>query len=204
VLVAKWVGEVASAGRWRWFVTRVLPLTVAVGLLASVLVRWPGVVRPALAAVLPPPATDAAPPIRRFDPTARLAGWKTLAEAVDEVRADVGDDPVVVTMAWTAAGELGFYCDGHPPVYTFGSVIGDRVSQYDLWRPNPLADAQAFGGRTFVYVGDKLPDGVFDRIEPVRRVTHAEGGVPLAGWTVWVGRGYRGFDQVGTGKPTRY
>jgi hypothetical protein len=194
------VGEQATR-RGRWFVTWVLPLTVGVGLFASVLVRWPGLVRPALAAVFPAPAADAAPPIRRIDPTARLAGWRTLAEAVDEVRAEVGGDPVIVTMAWTGAGELGFYCDGHPQVYTFGSVVGDRASQYDLWRPNPVADAQAFAGRTFVYVGDKLPDGVFDRIEHVRQVTHTEGGVPLANWTVWVGRGYRGFDHPG---PLRY
>lgn len=202
VLVAKWVGEQAG-GRWRWLVTWVLPLTVGVGLVSSVLVRWPDLVRPSLAALLPTPAENAAPPIRRVDPTARLAGWQTLAKAVDEVRADL-DDPVIVTMAWTVPGELGFYCDGHPPVYSFGSAVGDRVSQYDLWRPNPVADAQAFAGRTFVYVGDRLPDGVFDRIEQVRQVTHEEGGVPLASWTVWVGRGYRGFDATGTGKPTRY
>jgi hypothetical protein len=100
-------------------------------------------------------------------------------------------------------GELAFYCDGHPAVYTFAPVVGDRFSQYDLWRPNPVADAQAFAGRTFVYVGTRPPDGVFERMEPVRRVTHTEGGVPLASWTVWVGRGYRGFDHL-TRTPPRY
>lgn len=204
VLVAKWVGERAT-GRGRWFVTWVLPLTVGVGLFASVLVRWPGLVRPAMAAVLPPATEDSAPPVRRLDPTARLAGWRTLAKAVDEVTTDLlweeGEEPVIVSMAWTGAGELGFYCSGHPQVHTFGSVIGDRASQYDLWRPNPLADAQAFAGRTFVYVGDKVPAGVFERVERVRSVTHHSGGVPLANWTVWVCRGYRGFDQPA---PPRY
>jgi hypothetical protein len=88
-------------------------------------------------------------------------------------------------------------------VYTFAPGVGDRFSQYDVWRPNPMADAQAFRGRTFVYVGDRLPDGVFDRLEFVRRVTHTEGGVPVASWQVWVGRGYRGFGHAET-TPPRY
>jgi hypothetical protein len=192
-------GEVpALAPRWRVGLT----CAVALGLLTSAVVRWPGIVRPSLATVSPDPTDDTPPPVRRLDPTARLAGWRTLAEAVDEVRAEL-DDPVIVTMAWTVPGELAFYCDGHPEVYTFAPAVGDRFSQLDLWRPNPVADAQAFAGRTFVYVGTKPPDGVFERIEPVRRVTHSDGGVPLASWTVWVGRGYRGFDHLDL-RPPRY
>lgn len=202
VLVAKLVSSLSD----KWFTSRwrVLPVcVVAAGLVASTLVRWPGLVRPVLLKFLPSPTADMAPPIRRVDPTCRLTGWRTLAKAVDEVRAEAGDDPIIATMAWTVPGELAFYCDGHPTVYTFAGVVGDRFSQYDLWRPNPVADAQAFAGRTFVYVGTQLPDGVFDRIEPVRQVTHTEGGVPVAGWTVWVGRGYRGFEHAEK-KPPRY
>jgi hypothetical protein len=187
-------------GAERWLVTRGrvwLTCVVVVGLLTSVVARWPGLVRPMLAAVLPPPVENTAPPIRRLDPSARLAGWQTLAKEVDDVRAEL-DDPVIVTMAWTVPGELAFYCDGHPTVYTFAPAVGDRFSQYDLWRPNPVADAQAFRGRTFVYVGTELPAGVFERIERVRRVTHTDGVVPVANWEVWVGRGYRGFDPPDT------
>jgi hypothetical protein len=173
---------------------------VALAVVASVVIRWPNLVRPALATVLP--QSEDSPPVRRLDPTARLAGWRTLAKAVDEVRADL-DDPLIATMAWTVPGELAFYCDGQPPVYTFAPAVGDRFSQYDVWRPNPVADAQEFRGRTFVYVGTELPHGVFERIERVRRVTHTEGGVPVASWTVWVGRGYRGFDHAER-KPPRY
>lgn len=202
VLVAKLVSSQSdkwSTLRWRVGLTCV----IAVGLVASVLVRWPGLVRPILAEFLPTPTADAAPPVRRVDPTCRLAGWRTLAKVVDEVRTEVGDDSIIATMAWTVPGELAFYCDGHPTVYTFAPAVGDRFSQYDLWRPNPVVNAQAFHGRTFVYVGTQLPDGVFDRIEPVRQVTHTEGGVPVASWTVWVGRGYRGFEHAET-KPPRY
>ena len=85
-------------------------------------------------------------------------------------------------MTWTIPGELAFYCDGHPPAYSLGLALADRHSQYDLWRPDPVADAQAFRGRTFVYVGDVIPVAAFDRIEPPARVVHAESGVPVAVW----------------------
>lgn len=190
VLVAMWLRQ-DLVPRWRIGLTCLIVL----GLSFSVVARWPGVVRPALAAVSPGPSDSQPTPVRRLDPTCRLAGWRTLAEAVDEARKLAGDETEFVTMAWNVPGELGFYCSGHPTVYTFAPAVGDRFSQYDLWRPNPVADAQAFRGKTFVYVGDRLPDGVFERLEFVRRVTYTEGGVPVASWQVWVGRGYRGFDR---------
>ena len=75
--------------------------------------------------------------------------------------------------------------------------MGDRHSQYDIWRPNPVADAQAFRGRTFVFVGDGLPAdaGVFERTEPPTVVVHREDGIPVAVWWVWVGHGFRGFPE---------
>ena len=84
--------------------------------------------------------------------------------------------------------------------------MADRHSQYDLWRPNPVADAQAFQGRTFVYVGDAIPDvqRVFDRADPPVEVVASDGGIPVADWKVWVLRGFRGFPagrdgRTGTG-----
>jgi hypothetical protein len=95
-------------------------------------------------------------------------------------------------------GELGFYCAGHPAVYSVGPALGDRSSQYDLWRPNPVADAGAFAGRTFIVVGpfgDALRDA-FEQIDPPRLVTHYEGGRPVASWPVTVCRGFRGFRHL--------
>ncbi len=198
VLAVGWMSRKPTHGR-AW------ALTLLLGLALSILLRWPVLARPALSAILPTPSESNPTPVRKLDPTARLAGWKTLASAVDRVRLEekrrTGEDPVIATMAWTVCGELGFYCDGHPTVYSFGAAVGDRASQYDLWRPNPVADAQAFAGKTFVYVGDELPAGVFDRVELVERVTHAESGVPLATWKVWVCTGYRGFARP---EPNRY
>lgn len=101
-------------------------------------------------------------------------------------------------MNWGLPGELGFYCRTHPAVYSFGPGLDDRHSQYDLWRPNPVADAQAFRGMTFVYVGDAPPElrRAFDRVGPPVEVLASDGGIPVADWTVWVLYGFRGFGQT--------
>jgi 4-amino-4-deoxy-L-arabinose transferase-like glycosyltransferase len=176
-----------------------LTAAVALGVVTTLVARFPGTVRPALAELAGPPTERHPVPVRRLDPTCRLAGWKQLAAKVDEVRAQVraeeGREPVLAAMVWTTPGELAFYCAGRPEVFTFGPALADRHSQYDVWRPNPVADAQAFRGRTFVYVGDRIPDAhrVFDRVDPPVEVSASDGGTPVADWQVWVLRGFRGF-----------
>ena len=96
-------------------------------------------------------------PLRRFDPTCRLRGWRTLAEAVDRERdrLTAGGEraPVLAASLWWVPGELGVYCAGHPQAYSIGLTAGDRHSQYDLWI-NPLANGDQFRDRTFLIVGD--------------------------------------------------
>lgn len=192
VLAAAWLRERRRFAGW-------LALAAAVGFVLSLGLRYPRVARPILDRVAGPP-TDADPtPLRKVDPTCRLRGWRTLAAEVDRIRdrvkGETGNGPVLAGMVWTIPGELSFYCRGHPEAYSFGPALADRHSQYDLWRPNPVADAQAFRGRSFVYVGDEIPraEEVFERVEPPVRVVHAENGVPVAVWTVWVCHGFRGF-----------
>lgn len=178
-----------------------LAFAVFVGLGSSALLRYPGLSRPVLVLLAGRPSPADPAPIRKLDPTARLRGWRTLAAEVDaireRVRAETGHDPALAGMRWTIPGELSFYCRGHPEAYSFGLALADRHSQYDVWRPNPMADAQAFRGRSFVYVGEEIPNAnaVFERVEPPVRVVHAEDGVPVATWTVWVGHGFRGFPE---------
>ena len=183
-----------------------LGFAVVFGLTFTVLARVPGLLRPTLATFVATPSETEPAPVRRLDPTARLSGWRTLAERVDELRAKVaaeeGVEPLVAAMTWNQPGELGFYCKGHPEVYSFGPAIADRHSQYDVWRPNPVADAQVFRGRTFVYVGDynlslRL---AFDRADPPVEVIASDGGIPIAEWKVWVLRGFKGFPITGQGR----
>jgi hypothetical protein len=165
--------------------------------------HFPGPVRPAIAAVSGPPSAAEPFPVRRIDLTARMAGWRELAGEIDgvrtRVRAETGAEPVLAGTHWTLPGQLGFYCAGHPRAYAVGVANrSDRYSQYDVWRPNPAADAQEFLGRTFVIVGDIGADvaAAFEWIEPPIQVVVAPDGVPVAGWAVWVCHGFRGFARV--------
>ncbi len=208
VLCVAWVRDRLAAPNHK-HVARLVSFGIALGVGLSTLVHFPGLMRSALASAAGPPTERDPTPIRKFDPTARLRGWKTLATEVDVIRARVrsetGEEPLVAGTVWNVPGELGVYCKGHPETYSFGLAMADRHSQYDMWHPNPVADAQAFRGRTFVFVGDGLPadTSVFERIEPPTLVVHREDGVPVAVWWVWVGHGFRGFPEKhpATGKP---
>ena len=197
------VGWAVAGGPW---VGRGLVAAVVLGAGVNLVVRFPVLVRPTLAAVA---VTDRPAPLRSLDPTTRLAGWRTLAEAVDrlraEARAETGDEPLVAGMSWTLPGELAFYCAGRPTVYSFGPAVGERHSQYDVWRPNPAADAQVFRGRAFVYVGELNPAilGAFDRVGPPVEVSASDGGIPVNRWTVRACYGFRGF-PAGSGKGRRF
>ena len=199
VLAVAWVRD-QLAGPHAKLVRRGIGLSIVVGLLVAFSVHFPYAVRPLVARFAGAPTETNPLPVRHFDLTARLTGWKQLAGEVDAIRerlrAETGQEPVIVGTHWTLPGSLRFYCVSHPDVYTIGIANhSDRYSQYDLWRPNPIDDAQDFHGRTFVIVGDLGPEAAtaFERLEPPVQVVHAGGGVPVARWPVWVCHGFRGF-----------
>jgi hypothetical protein len=210
VLCVAWLREHLD-GPYHKPVARLASAGVGLGIALCVLAHYPGLMRSALASAAGEPTEKNPAPIRKFDPTARLRGWRTLAQEVDVIRARVksetGDEPLVAGTVWNIPGALGVYCEGHPETYSFGLAMADRHSQYDIWHPNPVADPQAFKGRSFVWVGDGLPPdaNVFERVEPPVVVTHCEEGVPVAVWWVWVGHGFRGFpDQPLYSRTPRY
>lgn len=200
VLMAGWLAAVLqSPRRWLQHSTRALvAVFAALGLGLSLLIHYSHVVYPLLATFADPPTYERPAPLRRFDPTCRLRGWRTLAAAVDQVRRELeaeGIEPVLAGASWSHPGELGFYCEGKPNVYSLGLALGDRHSQYDLWRPNPLADIDDFRGKTFILVGvdGGMVSGGFDVLEPTREVTHWVRGHALSRWQITVCRGYRGM-----------
>lgn len=204
VLAGGWLMEQLNSPRPALrLATRVcVVLFCVLGLAATVLVhdmRW---VRPVLVHLTHAPTHERPTPLRHLDPTCRLRGWRTLAAAVDKLREQLrteGIDPVLAGAAWSMPGEIGFYCQGQPPVYSLGLPLGDRHSQYDLWHPNPVADYEQFLGKTFILVGSR-PEQVleaFDYVEPVLEVLHCEDAQPVAMWNVNVCRGYRGFKKQG-------
>ncbi|HVK17836.1 MAG TPA: glycosyltransferase family 39 protein [Fimbriiglobus sp.] len=201
VLAVAWVVRQVSDPdpRHRRLACFFLAVAVPLGVVMTLAARFPGLVRPLYADLAPAPTAGRPVPIRKLDLTSRMHGWRSLATVVDELREQArtedGEEPVLAGMTWTIPGELAFYCRGHPTAYTFGPALADRHSQYDLWRPNPIANAQVFRGRTFVYVGDITPEvqQAFDRVDPPVEVVASDGGTPVADWRVRVLRGFRGF-----------
>ncbi|MCS6975842.1 MAG: glycosyltransferase family 39 protein [Gemmatales bacterium] len=185
---------------WRKLSQGLLATAAVIGLAAVILMHRTDWLYP----LLPiqgagPDAVSLGP--RRWDPTCRLRGWRTLAAEVDALRGQLrkeGIEPVLIAGGWALPGEIAFYLPDHPQVYSIGSANGGRLSQYDFWRPNPVWDPEAFRGRTMICVGDLVPTahGAFGRIEPTRYVVHEVAGHPVAVWSVTVCHEFQGFDQI--------
>jgi hypothetical protein len=204
VLLAGWLAHRLRglAGWPRRLAFGGLAAACGLGLVLTAFVHRSDLAYPLLARLAGPPTDEQPYPLRRLDPTCRLRGWQTLGTALDEVcgqlRAE-GTEPVLAGTSWALPGEIGFYCAGHPPVYSVGRMLGERRSQYDEWHPNPVADPESFAGRSFVIVGGFTPEaGWFDYTDPPRVVTHYEKGYPVASWTITVCRGFRRFPPART------
>jgi hypothetical protein len=208
VLTVAWVGrQLRSSVAWkRRLVGICLGAASGLGVTLTVLMHRSDWAQPVLAMASGPVTAQRPLPLRRFDPTCRLRGWRVLAAEVDRVRDRLrreGTEPVLAGSGWTLPGELAFYCRGHPPVYSLGTALGDRRSQYDLWRPNPVWDGEQFAGRTVVFVGEITPAvrAAFRRVDGSQTVTCEVNRRPVARWTVTVCRGFRGFrDRPANGR----
>ena len=84
-------------------------------------------------------------------------------------------------------------------------MMKDRHSQYELWHPNPITDAQEFRGRTFLVVAAGYPAvelrPAFESVGPPQEVVYRENGLAVATWTVCVARGFKGFDPSARTSP---
>ena len=198
VLAAMWASARWQEGSpWTRRTLAVSGATACVlGLAAVAMVHGSAQAYPALARLVGPPRPGNPYPIRRLDPTCRLRGWRDLARAVDRVREEVPGAEMAAT-GWTLPGMLGVYCAEHPRVYDLGPAQGERHSQYDLWR-NPIDQPEGFKGRTFVVVGHPGAPilQAFAAVEKRPPVEVAVNGQPVAGFQVWVCRGYKGVARL--------
>jgi len=204
VLAGAWLARRAQSPRlWlRRLTYGGVATTCGLGLAVTFLMHESGLAQPVLLRLSGPATSQRPLPLRRFDPTCRLRGWRYLATEVDRVRARLqseGTDAVIFCSSWTLPGELGFYCDGHPVVYSVGFGLGDRQSQYDLWHPNPLANPEQFRGRTVIFIGEpnNLLPVAFEQVEEPIPVVYRERGQPVASWTITVCRGFKAFPHAG-------
>jgi hypothetical protein len=202
ILVAGWMAdEVRGARPWRCQLWKAGTASfAALGLLLTLVMHEPIPFQPALLRLAGPESTQHPLPIRRIDPTSRLRGWRFLAAEVDRIRAELrlrGIEPVLGSERWTQAAELRFYCADHPMVWPLALGLGDRESQYDLWRPNPNADPAFFHRQTFLLIAIdpcRLRPA-FESLEPVRTLRYEENGCPIAQWTIVVGQGFHGWNN---------
>jgi hypothetical protein len=193
--------QAAAAAAWRRLTQAGLALACAAGVLLSVVMHRSDWFYPLLTRLVGPPTERRPFPLRQVDPTCRLRGHRGLAARLDERRAALrraeGVEPVLAGTNWSVPGLLGFYCAGHPQAYSLGMALSDRASQYDLW-DGPVSHPDAFRGRTFLIVG--MPDTklaeAFESLEGPDFVRHYEGGQPIAVWSIYVGRGYKGFPEA--------
>jgi 4-amino-4-deoxy-L-arabinose transferase-like glycosyltransferase len=201
VLSAGWLCNLLQSASFKTRRITLATMSVACGLaLALTLVLHHTVwAYPALFRLAGPPTASHPLPLRRFDPTCRLRGWRELAAEVDQLRLKLqaeGIDPVIAASNWSLPGELAFYCQGHPAVYSLGLATGDRHSQYDLWRPNPMFDPGQFQGRTVIFIGEMSPAlrQSFAEIDPPRTFIFCDRDYPLASWTIVVCRDFLGIN----------
>ncbi len=155
-------------------------------------------------------------PCARYDPTSRLRGWRELGQAVGEVRDEMhatGRNPFIATDDYQVASQITFYCPGNPPVYCFQASLGDRQSQYDMWK-NPIRDADPFIGRPVIYVGSRKPElfggpqhtepALECSAEPVRQVEHRVRGELIQLWPIYACDEYLRPPASSTSRPHRY
>jgi hypothetical protein len=182
-----------------------LGLFVALGSVLSILMHDTRLVTTVVAPSVKEDSPADPMPIRKYDPAARLKGSRYLASELDKMRISIqatdGHDPVIAGFRWDQPGLIGFYCDGHPQVYTIALVLRqDRHSQYDLWHPNPVDNAQAFIGKTFLIVGGGDPRAAlgpaFESVGGLQEVVYRENGRAVARWLVCECRGFKGFDPA--------
>lgn len=69
----------------------------------------------------------------KFDPSAKLKGWKEIGVKVSEVKKELKKDADIVIFSdrYQLSSELAFYVKGKPDVYCIS--LGRRMNQYDLW-----------------------------------------------------------------------
>jgi Dolichyl-phosphate-mannose-protein mannosyltransferase len=175
---------------------------IVLGLGATLVIHDSRVLAPVVDPFIPEPTESNPTPARSGNPFARLKGWRYLATEVQEIartiRDEEGVEPLIVMARWDHPGQLVAYMDGHPDVYSIGRLTGDRNSQYDVWHPNPLDDAQAFRGRTFLFVNGtpNLSDlqPAFGRVAVLGQIEYRDRGHPFYRWFVVRCDDFRGFD----------
>lgn len=84
------------------------------------------------------------PFVGRYMPLYRMTGMRDHAadaqRVLDQLRAQTGKEPLVMSEHYGRASQLAFYLPGHPVVYCTSAQVGGRKTQYDMWKQTDLSD----------------------------------------------------------------
>ncbi len=143
-------------------------------------------------------------PLARFDPAARLRGWRELGAAagaqLTALQQPAGaPEPLLLADDYQVASQLAFYTPGKPVVYCVQAALGKRRSQYDLW-PGPLREPGAYIGRPCLFVGSRSPrvEAAMPGLRHLQLIEHHVGGHAVAAWSLWHAPQFVGFATTGS------
>lgn len=154
------------------------------------------------ALLLFPGATSFAklPRIGHYMPLYRMTGMREHAldaqRVLDELQAQTGQEPFIITNHYGRASLLAFYLPGHPVVYCSSAHIGGRKTQYDEWAQTDLANPQtieSMRGRPALMLGGppKHWASAFETITPIEPLLNE----PKSQGTAYTGLLFKSFEN---------
>jgi 4-amino-4-deoxy-L-arabinose transferase-like glycosyltransferase len=129
-------------------------------------------------------------------PLGRMTSARPIAAEVQSRLQQLADktdqQPFVIAQHYGRASQLAFYLNNHPTVYASSSLMGGRLTQYDIWAETDLRRADHLKGRPAVLLGGQQHqwERAFERVESIG---------PLKGdhkqRPAFLGYNFRGFNQ---------
>lgn len=106
------------------------------------------------------PLLAQAPFLSKVIPAHRFEGKRQLAMKVQTlrqaIREETGTDPILISDHYGDTSLLAFYLPGHPVVHCAGHLLGRRMSAYDFFEDNDLADAKLHGRTALLINGNPM------------------------------------------------
>jgi 4-amino-4-deoxy-L-arabinose transferase-like glycosyltransferase len=140
------------------------------------------------------------PSVGHLVPLYRMTGMREHAldaqRAIDELRAQTGLEPFVITNHYGRASLLAFYLPGHPVVYCSSAHIGGRKTQYDMWAQTDLDNPEthdALIGRPALLLGGppRHWESAFGSITDIGRLVNE----PKSHGNTYTGLLFNGFEN---------
>ncbi len=132
----------------------------------------------------------------KFDPSARLDGWRELGEEVSVIYGQMSlKRPVFIfSDRYQVSSELAFYVKGHPVTYCIN--INRRMNQYDLW---PGFNALLHYDAIFVRSGNsRLPEDIasaFRQVEKKVFTAYTKRHVKIRDYTIFMCYDFKGMKE---------